>query len=228
MPKKTNNTPTIFESIIKKDNLKEQVYNNSLNVFNDFKNIVKNIADDYQKKHCKSPKANLISFREKGELQFELEFASDVLVFVLHSNVFEFDRNHEVRKKRYIQEDPSRSYCGVILVYNFLSDSFKFNRINDIGYLVARIFINKELHYFIEGKKEIGMLYNNLETSIIDADAIKLIVETAMMYCLNFDLLTPPFDNIKEVTLNEVIENLEYMRIKTGKRLGFRFSADNK
>jgi len=34
----------------------------------------------------------------------------------------------------------------MISIYNFLSDSFKFNRVNDIGYLIARVFTNKENH----------------------------------------------------------------------------------
>jgi hypothetical protein len=228
MARKPSNAACIYESIIKKDNLKQSVFDNTRNTFNDFRDLVKSIVANYQKKMAKDPRKELLTFRDKGEFQFELEFASDILVFVLHSNVFEFDRNHEVRKTKYIQDDNARSYCGVILVYNFLSDSVKYGRINDVGYLVARMFINKELHYFIEGKREIGMLYSNFENSIMDKIAVNSIVESAMMYCLNFDLLTPPFDNIKEVTVSEVMENLEHMRIKTGKRLGFRFQADKR
>ncbi|MFA6924916.1 MAG: hypothetical protein WC223_11770 [Bacteroidales bacterium] len=228
MARKPSNTACIYESIIKKDNLKQFVFDNTRNTFNNFRDLVKSIVADYQKKMSRDSRKELLTFKDKGEFQFELEFASDILVFVLHSNVFEFDRNHEVRKTKYIQDDNSRSYCGVILVYNFLSDSFKYGRINDVGYLVARIFINKELHYFIEGKREIGMLYSNFENSIMDKTSVSSIVESAMMYCLNFDLLSPPFDNIKEVTVSEVMENLEQMRIKTGKRLGFRFQADKK
>ncbi|MDD5570865.1 MAG: hypothetical protein PHD97_06870 [Bacteroidales bacterium] len=228
MARKPSNTASIYESILKKDDLKQSVFDNTKNTFNEFRDLVKSIVDNYQKKMAKSSRKELLMFRDKGEFQFELEFASDILVFVLHSNVFEFDRNHEVRKTKYIQDDNARSYCGVILVYNFLSDSFKYGRINDVGYLVARIFINKELHYFIEGKREIGMLYSNFENSVIDKNTVISIVESAMMYCLNFDLLTPPFDNIKEVTVSEVMENLEHMRIKTGKRLGFRFQADKR
>ena len=44
-----------------------------------------------------------------------------------------------------------RTYCGVINMYNFLSDSFKYNRENDLGYLIGRMFINKE-NTFVEGK----------------------------------------------------------------------------
>jgi hypothetical protein len=42
-------------------------------------------------------------------------------------------------------------YFGVVNVYNFLSDSFRYNRERDLGYLVARIFLNKEGHFFVQG-----------------------------------------------------------------------------
>ena len=41
----------------------------------------------------------------------------------------------------YVKEDKNRSYCGVIHLYNFLADSFKYNRLNDVGYLIGRVFI---------------------------------------------------------------------------------------
>ena len=55
-------------------------------------------------------------------------------------------------KQKYVKEDKMRSFCGVIHVYNFLNDSFKYNRLNDVGNLVARIFVNKDKHFFVEGE----------------------------------------------------------------------------
>ncbi len=52
------------------------------------------------------------------------------------------------------------------------------------------------------------------------------ILESAIKYTINFDLLTPAYDNLKEVTVHEFISELDSMRIKTGKRLGFKFQAD--
>ena len=49
----------------------------------------------------------------------------------------------------------------MINIYNFLADSFKYNRLNDVGYLVGRVFLNKDLHYFVEGKRQLGFLYND-------------------------------------------------------------------
>jgi hypothetical protein len=109
-------------------------------------------------------------------------------------------------------------------MYNFLSDSYKYNRVNDVGYLVARIFINREYHYFVEGKRQIGLMYNNFANAKIDRGALKRILETSISYCVDFDLLTPVYDSIKVVSVSEKLENS--MNMKTGKRLGFRFQVD--
>ncbi|MBR6330021.1 MAG: hypothetical protein IKR79_00030, partial [Bacteroidales bacterium] len=140
--------------------------------------------------------------------------------------VFEFSRNHEVMKSPYIRENPDRSYCGVIHIYNFLSDSFTYERDNDLGYLIGRIFINSEKHYFIEGKRELGMLYNNFNTSTIDSQSVQGIVESAIEYTTNFDLLSPPYDEIKVLSVGEMRNTFNKKSFVTAKRLGFRFQAD--
>ena len=164
--------------------------------------------------------------KDFGEFSFQLKFGSDILIFFMHSNIFETPRDHLIMKSSYIREDKSRSYCGIIHIFNFLADSFKYSRSSDVGYCIARIFVNREKHYFTEGKKEIGLLYNNFQTSVLDRHAIRRIINSAIDYTLNFDLLTPPYENIKEVTVSEIQTTLDAMSIKTGKRLGFRFQAD--
>jgi hypothetical protein len=144
----------------------------------------------------------------------------------MHSNIFEIPRDHEVMRLSYIKEDNSRSYCGIIHIFNFLNDSFKYNRINDVGYLIGRVFVNREKHYFIEGKREIGLLYNNFPDSVLNLNAIQTIIESSIRYTINFDLLTPPYDTLKEVTVEQVKSVRENMQIRTGKRLGFKFQAD--
>ena len=129
-------------------------------------------------------------------------------------------------KTSYIREDAIRSYCGVINIYNFLSDSFKYNRVNDIGYLIGRVFINREKHYFIEGKREIGMLYNNFAQSLINNQSARQILESAIRYTVNFDLLTPPYDAVKEVSVFDMQTTIDNIKLQTGKRLGFKFQAD--
>lgn len=113
------------------------------------------------------------------------------------------------------------------MIFNFLADSFRYNRQNDIGYMIGRVFVNLENHYFIEGKKEVGQLYNNFETGILDKQTLRTLVESALRYTINFDLLSPPFDQVKEVALMDIQASITYSQLKTGKRLGFRFQGDH-
>ncbi len=219
--------PELFEILRIKSNLKQDVYEQIRSTFELIRASLSSITEDYYKTHETALPIIPFEFKDRGEFELELRFGGDVLIFMMHTNVFQFSRMHEVMKTNYIHQDNTLSYCGVIHIYNFLADSFKYNRTNDIGYLIGRLFVNRESHYFIEGKREIGMLYNNFATSVISPETIRQIIESAMLYTIKFDLLSPPYDLVKLVTVNEMQNSLDNMKITTGKRLGFRFQADN-
>ncbi|MDR1005709.1 MAG: hypothetical protein LBL74_02435 [Bacteroidales bacterium] len=210
------------EAIVKKNQLLNCVYNNTFETFNKFKSASSNIISEFSKAY--SDKDFL--YTDKGEFEFNIRFGADVLVFSMHTNVFEFSRLHEVMKLPYIKEDKERSFCGMINIYDFLTDSFDYHRENDLGYLIGRLFINKEKHYFIEGKREIGLLFNNFNTSVVNEDAIEDIIRSAMEYANSFDLLTPPFEDVKCITVGEVLEIPTKRKQITAKRLGFEFKED--
>ena len=57
-------------------------------------------------------------------------------------------------------------------------------------------------------------------------DAAKNIIKSSIKYTLNFDLLTPPYEEVKLLTVQQIQTSLDNMKIITGKRLGFKFQAD--
>jgi len=221
------NTARLFTLLQEKSLLKQDVYRKTLGTFKKYRDIINTLTNEYT--DYSKLKGNTIPFlmKEKSEFEIELHFGGDILLFMMHTNIFEFPRDHEVMKTPYIKEDKTRSYCGVINIYNFLADSFKYNRVNDVGYLIGRVFINKDLHYFIEGKREIGYLYQNFSTSVVEETSMRAIIESAIGYTVNFDLLTPPFDAVKEVTIFDIQTTSDYMKLRTGKRLGFKFQGDH-
>jgi hypothetical protein len=217
---------TILRLLKTKSSMKQDVYDRTLEVFKTFKVVAKELAVELGKEAHKEDKRISITYTDKGEFEVELKVAGDILFFHMHTNVFEFDRSHLIRKSSYVKEEEFRSYCGQISIYNFLSDSFKYNRVNDVGYLIGRIFVNKEKHYFVEGKKQLGFLYNDFSKNLLEKDAVRSIVEAAILYSLEFDLYTPPFDAVRELRVSEILESSMNMKVQTGKRLGFRFGAD--
>jgi hypothetical protein len=226
MSQNSENT-SIFEAIIQKASLKHSVYQNTYTTFNIFKKAIKKLVKEYQEMYGDAERYIPFEYKNRGEFEVELKFGGDILIFMMHTNVFDFPRSHPLMNSPYIAEDKDRTYSGIINIYNFLGDSFKYKRINDIGYLIGRVFINKEMHYFIEGKREIGLLYNKFEKALMDDKTAKEIIQSAIIYTLNFDLLTPPYEQVKLLSVFEVQTTLDNMKIKTGKRLGFRFESDS-
>jgi len=217
----------ILDTLKTKACLKQDVFKKTKDIFQDFKSEAEKLAIELKTEMIKVDKKITVEYIDKEDYEFHIKFGGDILVFYMHTNVFDFDKSHAIWKTSYLKDDELRSYCGMINVYNFLSDSFKYNRLNDVGYLVARIFFNKDLHYFVEGKRQLGFLYNDFVNEVIDNDKIRKIIESSILYSMDFDLLTPPYDTMKVVSVNEVNEVTNSMNIKTGKRLGFKFHADN-
>jgi len=225
----SKDTEGLFNLINEKSTLKNTVYNNTLTSFNQLKEVIGNLAKEHKEYHAstKNDSATTFDVSNINEFELDLKFGGDVLLFMMHTNVFEFPRDHEVMRTPYVKEDPTRSYCGIINIYNFIADSFKYNRVNDIGYLIGRVFVNKEGHYFIEGKRELGFLYNNFGKNKIDKKSTETIIKAAIKYTINFDLLTPHYDIAKFVTVNDIKSTLDSISVKTGKRLGYKFQADS-
>jgi hypothetical protein len=191
------------------------------------KQILAETAQILTKKAAEIDKRIVIQYKEKSEFEASLTIAEDVLIFYMQSNVFSFDRTHPVWQTSYLKNNETNGYCGAITVFNFLSDSIKYNRTNDLGYMIARMFVNHELHYFVEGKRQLGFLYNNFSSAVLDKAALADIIDSAILYTLDFSLFVPPFDNVKEVSVSAMEEETSKMQMQTGKRLGFRFNADN-
>ncbi|MCC6690704.1 MAG: hypothetical protein IT235_04155, partial [Bacteroidia bacterium] len=143
----------ILKSLKEKASMKQDVFKNTFDTFLLLKTVVKDVVNRL-KEYNKTDERIIIDYKEVGDHQLQIHVAGDTLIFYMHTNIFDFDKSHRIWKTSYVKEDPNRSFCGMIQVFNFLSDSFKYNRVNDLGYLIGRIFINKELHYFVEGKRQ--------------------------------------------------------------------------
>ncbi len=219
---------SLLEVFLLKTSVKQKVYENTLQAFLILRKVLKQLEKDYIKildgkvSEKVSPR-----FREKGPFELEFRIGSEMLIFSMHSNVFGFDRNHPVWNLPYIKEDESRSYCGMIHIYNFLNDSFKYNRPNDLGYLIARIYINKEKHFFVEGKRQSEELLKDFSLDTISPGVLRQIVEIAIQYSIQFDLLVPPYEQVKMATVEQMLEKISYSKMTTGKRVGFSFNVDD-
>ena len=217
----------ICELLIQKGELKQQIYSSTLETMELFKSCAKEFEDFYEENYAEQHPRVSVDFNGKNLHEFKIRFAGDVLIFLMHTNIFEFPRDHEVMKTPYIREDKNRSYCGMIQIFNFLNDSFRYNRINDSGYMIGRIFINKDKHFYVDGKRELASVLNNFNSKELDRDAVMDILQSAIKYTINFDLLVPEYSHLLEISVNDILQiEDQNMILKTGKRLGFRFEPD--
>mgnify|MGYP001001437251 CR=1 FL=1 len=216
-----NQRETILKLLTEKSVMKQDVYSNTIAVFNELRDVLKEKADDFSSSMSKIDKRVLINFKELSLQSMQLKVAGDILDFEMHSNVFEFDRSHPMHKTSYIKNEHFNSYCGIISIYNFLADSFKYNRLNDVGYLVARIFVNREKNFFVETRVKIDYKYGKFSTQPITRGNLADIVDELIVYSIAFDLYAPPFDAVRQVTVMEMQEKSSSASLRTGKRLGY-------
>jgi len=167
-----------------------------------------------------------LKIQDNGTHEFILYVGSDVLVFQLHQNVFRMPDESGVWKTSYMKENPDRGYFGVINIYNFLAESFEQNRMNDEGYLIGRVFMNFEEHFLVEGKGQLGFLFNDLVNMEITDEKALHIIRVAIKFAIEFDLITPPYNMIQEISLFQIQTISSDLKLSTGKRVGFKFSSE--
>ena len=97
----------------------------------------------------------------------------------------------------------------------------------DEGYLIGRIFINREHRYFAEGKQQTSMRAARFGEAEIDRDALVAILEAAIDFSLDFDLLMPPYEENKRVTVDQFNTKMDNSKFTTGKRLGYEFDISD-
>ncbi len=223
----TGTRAKILQTIEEKTLLQQQVFDNTFNVLTLLKEVLHEMSGELNDALEDLGRRVRIEYRDRGKFEAQLHVGADMLIFSMHTNVFEFAREHVIWQNSYVRQETANSYCGIINIYNFLTDSFKFNRNADEGYLIGRIFINRENQYFVEGKRQITLRHNNFGTATIDKAALLHIVETAVQYSLEFDLLVPPYDTVKIVSVDQMNTKIENSKLQTGKRLGYQFNADD-
>ena len=217
----------IINTIKEKSVLKQKVYDNTFESFGIVKEILKDMAGDVNDNLGNIDPRVKLEYTDRSSFDAQLKVAGDILFFSMHSNIFQFDREHPAWKTPYIQKNKFNAYSGIINIYNFLFDSIKYSRQDDLGYLIARIFINHEKQYFVEGKRQMGMLFSNYGNEEISKKSMEIIISTAIQYALEFDLLVPPYDTVKIATVGQAEAKIQHSRVITGKRLGFQFNSDD-
>jgi hypothetical protein len=61
---------------------------------------------------------------------------------------------------------------------------------------------------------------------VLSQEVIEEIILRLSIYALEFDLLTPPYQAVNQVSVGELQTLSSNTKLKTGKRLGFQFQSN--
>lgn len=208
-----------------KSTAKQATYKHLLEAFSICSNEAKRIVDELLKRAHPEDKDVTVEFSIVSEHEFDVKLAGDMLIFVMHTNVVTFDDTHPIMTEPYIKQNDVNRYFGQIMIYNFMADSLKFNRASDPGYLLARLMINHDNRFFIEGEKELCE-FNKISETPINEEVLRKIVKIVLRMAIENDLVAPPFTQVKSVTLHQKREHSP--ELGAGQKIGFRMSYENK
>ena len=225
MSKSQDPIENIVQHIKDKSVVKQLTYKHLLIAFDKLRDRAKEVIIEISRMITDVDKEVTVSVAVVSPHEFQVKVAGDMLVFVLHTNVVTFSDEHAIVKSDHIEEDPNRKYFGQIMVYNFMADSIKYARLNDPGYLVARLLINYENHFFVEGEGQLNFLYKEVSAQPISDLDLDVLIKLSITEAAQSDLVTPPFQKIKHISLNQKMEKSS--QLGAGEKIGFKMSYQN-
>jgi len=214
------NIASIVNLLGSKASTKQAVYRNTLALFKRLKKVASSIVNEIDDK---IEDENVeVSYLNVSEFEFQIKFSGDLLVFSMHSNVMTFPKEHILHKSPYIQENVRRSFFGSIVVYNFLADSLKYKRLHDAGYLLARMFINIDNNFYIEGVRQLNFLHPDVAQNELKHEILCQFIESCMIASMEMDSIMPNFEQERILSVQQKLSRNMLGGIQ---KVGFKMSA---
>lgn len=158
-----------------------------------------------------------------NDFEFIFRIGGDILVFILQSNIVKLPDDTYLSKSKYLKEDNTLKYFGQILIYNFIADTITYGRLDDPGYLVGRILLNRENKFFLEGDRKIVYSFPELKENPVTFDKMRSLIEQLVESALENDLLAPAFQDLMIITYHQKLEHTSSMG--NPKKIGFDLFA---
>lgn len=213
----------IVSALSEKATVKQLIFRNTKAVFAQLKSEAETLVAQIAEKMAQVDDSVEVEFKDVNEFEFRIKFSGDLLMFTMHSNVTAFTPEHILSSSPYINEDYRRGYYGTIMVHNFMADSVRYNRLGDMGYLLGRMMLNFEGHFYVEGMRQFGFLYPDIAENLISAEVLRFFVEYGILMAVNNDLTAPDYQSIQVIPLGQKLAN---QMVFGGEKLGFRMSGD--
>jgi hypothetical protein len=220
----TPNDPveTIRNLLETKSTAKQITYKNLLRAFQILQADARAVVGELKKRVQPADRDVTTEFISVNEHEFQVKLAGDLLVFVLHTNIVTLPEEHPVMQSEYIRTQSVNRFFGQIMIYNFMSDSIRYNRVNDPGYLLARLLLNHEGRYVVEGDGPLAQFGLRVSDHPFDQALLSNLVKIALAMAIQNDLVAPPFPQVRFITLHQKMEKTQ--ELGAGQKIGFRMS----
>lgn len=222
MPTENSQVKSIAEVLSSKSTAKQEAFRSLKHAFEIFESQASNLIKHLLESENTKDEDISLEVEKLSDFEFHLTVAGDVIIFIMHSNIVTFDDQYAYNKTAYVSEDINRRYLGQINIYNFMADSVRYNRVNDPGYLVARLLINREGRFFVEGDQRLNFLYKDISAAPISEDDIGEILHTVTNISINHDLIAPPFSSVRSITVGQ--KNIHTQSMGGGNKIGFQIA----
>lgn len=222
-----NKLDKITDLLKEKASVKQDVFQHGKEIFKQFKESAQEVVDELRDKYSAIDDRVKLKFEDINAQEFRLIVGGDILLFHMHTNVFNYEKSHYFWQQSYFKEDPARSYGIIIQVYNFLTDSLQLKRDNDLGLLIGRLFINKENHFLLESRRKLNTRYPKLSKQIFSKDIQKDVIYCLLIYSMEFELNLPPYSQVKTLTVRQALDFKSSNKVMTSKRLGFQLDKQD-
>ena len=219
-PKGENMVEVVVEKLQNKAQLKQKIYANLKEFFKILKIEATQINLELSSKTKDYSPQVSVAFSDVSDFEFKLNAGGDTLVAVMQSNIIQLNPEHPFLKRKYFRENTP--YFGQIVLYNFMEDSFRYNRMNDYGYLIGRIFIDANNRLFAEGDRQVHYCFDDPDNAFMTNENARLILLKAISAMIDNDLMAPEFQQVQVITLAQK-ENYTITEAR-GQKIGFQAS----
>jgi len=216
-------TKYIAELLLSKSGIKQTTYRNVCHAFKALKEEAAKLIDIINENTTSKDSEIVLSVETISDQEFHVKVAGDLLVFFLHTNIITLGPDYSYNKSEYVKQDPNRRYLGQINVYNFMADSFKYNRLHDPGYLLARVLVNHEKHFIVEGDRQVNFMFEKVSTKPIEQTDLNILIQLIITQAIENDLVAPPFPQIRGITVQQKMAKTE--SLGAGNKIGFQMSS---
>lgn len=208
-----------------KSTAKQTAYKHVCHAFSILQTESQSIVEELKRRANPADKDVTVEYNQVSAHEFDVKLAGDMLIFVQGTNIVTLEESHPILKEEYILENEVNRYFGQIMIYNFMAESLKYNRTNDPGYLLARLMINHENRFFIEGERDL-LSFNSISANPVTEEDLKLLVQIVLKMAIVNDLVAPAFTEVKAITLNQKRDHT--MALGGAEKIGFRMSYEHK